>query len=194
MGSRAPLAFLLGDLAMDVTALCEGLRPCLPLRAGAVAVQPVYYLDTADDALYGAGGVLLAKPQPHYWSLIREQADSGRPVGGSRAAALPGAVDELPAGPLRERLRVEIGERALQVKGEVHLSRQPLAAPGEAPRLLLETAVSDERVIGRRLLMTRRPSPDGVEAQLLEQLAEISGGTPTAGSSWYRRLRPELAV
>lgn len=176
---------------MDVSALCEELRPCLPLNPVRAAVQPVFYLDTVDDALFGDGGVLLAKPQPGYWSLIREQTASGRPIGGSRVAGLPAGVSELPAGPLRDQLRAAIGERALQVKGEMHLSRQPLAAPGEVPRLLLETAVSDERVVGRRLLMTRQPRPDMIETQLLDRLAVIVG-REAAGYSWYAALRPEL--
>ena len=194
MGSRAPAVFPMGDLAMDMSALCAELKSCLPLSPGRTAVQPVYYLDTADDTLYGDGGVLLAKPQTGYWSLIREQAVNGRPIGGSRVGGIPKAVSGLPAGPLREQLHDAIGERALQVKAEVHLSRQTLVAPGEVPRLLLETAVSDECVIGRRLLLTRQPKPDGVESQLLEQLAEITGGMPMPGSSWYPRLRPELVV
>lgn len=194
MGSRAPAVFPLADLAMDVSLLCKELKSCLPLSPGRTGVQPVYYLDTADDALFGDGGVLLAKPQSAYWSLIREQAVSGRPIGGSRTGGMPMAVTELPSGPLRDQLRAAIGERALQVKSEAYLSRQPLAAPAEAPRLLLETAVSDERLIGRRLLLTRQPKPDRLEVQLLERLAELTGKMPVAGSSWYPRLRPELAV
>jgi hypothetical protein len=194
MGSRAPVVFRLGDLATDAAALCQGLRPCLPLSPGRVDIQAAYYLDTADDALYGDGGVLLAKPQPGYWSLIREQAGSGRPMGGSRVEGMPATIMELPAGPLREQLRTAVGDEALQIKGEVQLSRQPLAAPGEAPRLLLETAVSGERVIGRRMLLIRRPRPDGVETQLLARLAGIAGGEEVSGHSWYAALRPELAA
>lgn len=195
MGSkRLPAVFPLASVALDAVAVCEGLKACLPLRPGGIRVQSVHYLDTAEDALYRDGGALLAKPQRGFWSLIRERADIGRPMGGVRAHGMPAVVAELPDGHLKAQLRSVIGDSDLQLKGTLHLSRQTLAAPGEAPRLLLETAVSEERVLGRRLLMPRQPRPDRVEELLLEGLHELSGGTPVAGHSWYPQLRPVSTV